>query len=190
MLLIMWAILIVTLPTQPNAVRLRIWRALKSLGCAALRDGAYLLPGEHASLLESLATEVREHGGSASVLTLSPRDESQRDEILAQFDRTEAYAQWLDAATALQLDLDHLGETEARRRQRGVADTLQTLRRIDYYPGAAAEQAESDLTTLRKALDARFSKGEPRAQSEDDIARLDRTKFLGKRWTTRARGAG
>ena len=88
----MWSILIVTLPTQPNAVRLRIWRALKALGCAALRDGAYLLPDEHASALESLAAEVQEHGGTASVLTLSPRDEAQRAEVLAQFDRTEAYA--------------------------------------------------------------------------------------------------
>ena len=51
----MWALLIVTLPTQPNAVRLRIWRSLKALGCAALRDGAYLLPNEQAAVLESLA---------------------------------------------------------------------------------------------------------------------------------------
>ena len=40
MLHIMWSILIVTLPTQPNAVRVRVWRALKDLGCAALRVGA------------------------------------------------------------------------------------------------------------------------------------------------------
>ena len=36
----MLAILILTLPTQPNAVRVRVWRALKTLGCGALRDGA------------------------------------------------------------------------------------------------------------------------------------------------------
>ena len=87
----MWSILIVTLPTQPNAVRLRIWRALKGLGCAALRDGAYLLPEENAASLEPLAAEVREHGGTASVMRLSPRDEAQRVEILAQFDRGELF---------------------------------------------------------------------------------------------------
>jgi hypothetical protein len=32
-----WSLLLVTLPTQPSAVRLRIWRALKALGCGALR---------------------------------------------------------------------------------------------------------------------------------------------------------
>ena len=184
----MWAILIVTLPTQPNAVRLRIWRSLKGLGCVALRDGAYLLPQAQAALLEALAAEVCAHGGMASVLTLSPRDAAQQQEVLAQFDRAQAYAQWRESAMALQGELDRLGETEARRRLRGVAEALQALRRIDYYPGAAAEQAQADLASLRHALDARFSRGEPRARPEEDgIARLDRARFQGKRWATRAR---
>lgn len=183
----MWSILIVTLPTQPNAVRLRIWRALKGLGCVALRDGAYLLPEENAALLEPLAAEVREHGGTASVMRLSPCDEAQRAEILAQFDRGEAYVQWRETVTALQSELDKLTETEARRKLRGVADALQALRRIDYYPGAAAEQADGDLLSLRRSFDSRFSKGEPQARQDDGIERLDIGKFLGKRWATRAR---
>ena len=69
----MWSILIVTLPSQPNAVRLRIWRALKTLGCAALRDGAYLLPQDQSAALDAIAAEVREHGGSASVMGLPGR---------------------------------------------------------------------------------------------------------------------
>ncbi len=183
----MWAVLFVTLPTQPNAVRLRIWRALKGLGCAALRDGAYLLPAEHAAVLETLAAEVREHGGTASVMTLAPRDDAQRAEVLAQFDRDEAYAQWRETATALQAEAQRLGETDARRRLRGIADALQALRRIDYYPGPAAEQAEADLVALRRALDARFSLGEPRPRADDGIARLDRARYQGRRWATRAR---
>jgi hypothetical protein len=183
----MWAILIVTLPTQPNAVRVRIWRALKALGCAALRDGAYLLPTDQQAVFEPLAEEVREHGGTAMVLTLSPRDDAQRDELLALFDRTDAYAQWRDTATALQAELDTLGETEARRRLRGVDDALQAVRRIDYYPGTAAEQAQGVLQALRQALDRRFSRGEPQASVEHGIERLDVRKFQGKRWATRPR---
>ena len=63
----MWSLLLVTLPTQPNAVRLRVWRALKALGCGALRDGAYLLPAEHEAQFEPIADEVRAHGGSATL---------------------------------------------------------------------------------------------------------------------------
>ena len=183
----MWAILILTLPTQPNAVRVRVWRALKTLGCAALRDGAYLLPSASAALFEPLAAEVHEHGGTAMVLTLAARDEAQRDELIALFDRSDAYAEWHQTAATLQAELTTLGETEARRRLRGVAESLQTLRRIDYYPGAAAEQAQSGLDSLRQALDARFSRGEPRAQAEHGIPLLDIRKFRGKRWATRAR---
>ena len=121
------------------------------------------------------------------VLKLSPSGDAQRDELLALFDRTEAYAQWRDTATALQSELTALGETEARRRLRAVSEGLQSLRRIDYYPGAAAEQAQSEFEALRQALDAQFSRGEPRAQAEHGIARLDARKFQGKRWATRAR---
>jgi len=183
----MLAILILTLPTQPNAVRVRVWRALKTLGCGALRDGAYLLPTEHAALFEPLAAEVREHGGTAMVLSLSPKDDAQRDELLALFDRTESYAQWRDTATALQSELPTLSETEARRRWRAVAEALHGLHRIDYFPGAAAEQARSELDALRQTLDARFSRGEPRPQLDHGIERLDARKFQGKRWATRAR---
>ena len=183
----MWAILIVTLPTQPNAVRLRVWRALKALGCVALRDGAYLLPLAQAGLLETLAAEVREHGGTASVLALSPRDEAQQAEVLARFDRTEAYVLWRATATALQGASSRLGETELRRRLRGVAEALEGLRRIDYYPGPAAAQAAADLLALRGAFDARFARGEPRSQPDDAMVRLDRARFQGRRWATRAR---
>ncbi len=187
----MLSLLIITLPTQPNAVRLRVWRALKALGCAALRDGAYLLPQAHGGLFEPLAAEVREHGGTAMVLALSPTDGAQAAELQALFDRTEAYVQWHDKAvqlqSELQVDLQVLGETEARRRWRLLSDALQTLRRIDYYPGAAAAQAQAEHDDLRLALEMRFSRGEPQALDDHGIGVLDARKFKGKRWATRAR---
>jgi hypothetical protein len=183
----MWNALFLTLPTQPNAVRLRIWRALKTLGCASLRDGVYLLPESRAGLFDPLVSEVRAHGGQAHVLELSARDEAMRTEVLALFDRAEGYGQWRSEAQALAAALPALEETDARRRWRGVADALQALRRIDYYPGAAADQAQAELDTLRQALDARFSRGEPTARAPHGIARLDARKFRRKRWATRAR---
>jgi hypothetical protein len=183
----MWAILVVTLPTQPNAVRLRIWRALKSLGCAALRDGAYLLPAAQARALDAVAAQVREHGGSASVLALAARDDLQRDQVLALFDRSDAYAQWREGADLLRSTLPALERAEAQRRLRAVADALSSLQRIDYYPGAAAAQAEADLAALRLAVERSFSRGEPSARASHGIARLDARKFRGRRWATRAR---
>jgi hypothetical protein len=183
----MWSILLMTLPTQPNAVRLRIWRALKGLGCAALRDGAYLLPQAHAGQFDALAAEIREHGGSASVMRLQARDAAQQHEVEALFDRSEAYAQWREQAASLEAELPSLNETEARRKWRIVSDGLSHLLSTDYYPGLAAQQAQLGLQALRQALDANFSKGEPVAKAAHGIARLQARQYQNKRWATRAR---
>ena len=159
----MWTLLLTTLPTQPSAVRLRVWRALKQLGCAALRDGAYLLPEAQAAAFEALAAEVQSHGGSASVLSLAARDAAQQQELLALFDRSAAYAEWRSSAQALQQDLPQLAEPEARKRWRIVADALAAVQRTDYLPGPAAAQAQQDMDRLRLAVQARYSKGEPRS---------------------------
>lgn len=183
----MFSMLLVTLPTQPSAVRVRVWRALKALGCAALRDGAYLLPEAQQALFEPLADEVREHGGSAMVLRLEATGEAQRAELLALFDRAEAYVAWRATADALHAELATLGEAVARRRWRGLAQALEEVQRTDYFPGEAALQAQATLADLRDALDAHYSKGEPRALPEHGIAPLDARQFQGKRWATRAR---
>lgn len=183
----MWTLLLLTLPTQPNAVRLRIWRSLKAMGCAALRDGAYVLPREQGNRFEPLCAEVREHGGNASVLDLAARDDTQRREIEALFDRSEAYAQWRTGLQTLQAEMDALSEVEARRRFRQITDALESLRAIDFYAGAAAAQADSDVLALRDALDSRYSRGEPKPKPTAGIERLKRSAFSGKRWATRAR---
>ena len=182
----MWSILLVTLPTQPNAVRLRIWRALKALGCAALRDGAYVLPLSEAPALEALAVEVRDNGGQASVLTLSPKDEAQKQDVLAQFDRAEAYAVWNESVKLAFSIFQTLPEAEARKRLRNITEALLAIKRIDYYPSDEAFKNDAMLTLLRQAFDTRFSKGEPHP-APGKIARLDAAKFQRKRWATRER---
>jgi len=183
----MFTLLLATLPTQPNAVRLRIWRNLKALGAAALRDGAYLLPADHVAAFDALAQEVTAHGGSASVLTLAPRDAAQSTEWLALFDRSTLYAEWRQNLEAARAELPALAETPARRRLRGVADALQALRTIDYFPGPAAAQAAADLDALRLVLERQLSPDEPQARTHTDIPTLEPRRFVGKRWATRAR---
>ncbi|MCL4748248.1 MAG: chromate resistance protein [Burkholderiaceae bacterium] len=183
----MWSLLLLTLPTQPNAVRVRVWRALKSLGCAALRDGAYLLPATHEKSFEPIAADVRENDGSAMVFALASRDAAQSDELVAMFDRGESYAQWHETAAGLRSALATITETEARRRLRAVAEALQVLGRIDYFPGTARQQAQSELDALRQSLETHFASGEPRSRAEHGIARLKPARFQRRRWATRAR---
>ena len=183
----MWTLLLLTLPSRPTALRLRLWRALKAEGCAALRDGAFLLPSARASAFETVATQAAAGGGQAALFELAARDAAQQQALLALFDRSPLYAQWRGGTlAALRKELPRLIENAAHRRLRTVAEALQAIRRIDDFAGPAADQAQSDFDALAAALDARFAPGEPRARRAA-VALLDRNKYRGRRWATRAR---
>nr|WP_240636184.1 chromate resistance protein ChrB domain-containing protein [Caldimonas tepidiphila] len=136
--------------------------------------------------MSKIADEVRSHNGSAWLLDLSGRSPEQEQELVALFDRTESYMEWHAVARALQHDLANLGETEARRQFRTVMEGLEAVERIDYFPGEARNMAREALGALRREIDSRFSKGEP-APAPGEIALLDRTRYIGKRWAIRAR---
>src|SRR5437773_9514772 len=74
-----WLMLIASLPTAQTAARMRLWRALKASGAAALRDGVYLLPVADgaAEALAAQADEVRAAGGEAWLLYAAPVDASE-----------------------------------------------------------------------------------------------------------------
>jgi hypothetical protein len=68
-----WFNLILALPSENATARTRIWRALRALGAASLRDGVWLLP-QRAELEPLLAAQVREadaSGGQAWLLRVA-----------------------------------------------------------------------------------------------------------------------
>jgi len=84
-------LLIVSLPTPSATARMRIWRALKALGCMALRDGAYLLPAgaDREQALQGLADECSREGGSAWLMAVQPRSADEADAYRQLFDRSD-----------------------------------------------------------------------------------------------------
>ena len=81
--------LFISLPTQGGSDRVRVWRALKALGCGTLRDGVYLLPDQpqHAASLEAVALDARGAGGTGDVHLLVTRDTEHEHALLQLFDR-------------------------------------------------------------------------------------------------------
>jgi hypothetical protein len=167
-----WLLLVASLPTKPAAARMRLWRGTKALGCAALRDGAWLLPGTaDATQLARLAREAIAAGGSAEVLTVTAQGE-QAARFTALFDRSTDYGRLLDGIQKA------LASPDAR-----VADALRrefkTIATTDFFPGEAKRQAEAALADL-----AAMAGGEPRAEA-GRIGRLDVADFQGRTWATR-----
>lgn len=185
----MWLLLILTLPSAPSAVRVRTWRALKAAGCAALRDGVYLLPErpDCAQVLAELAAAVQAAGGTATRLTLTARDAAQQAAFVALFDRSADYRSRLQDIGRARRALRRAAEPAARKLLSDLAQQVESVRRIDFFPTAVAAEAVAALDALRGELDARFSPGEPSARRGTAITRRDPADYRGRVWATRRR---
>ncbi|MBK7015011.1 MAG: chromate resistance protein [Sulfuritalea sp.] len=163
----------VSLPSRQGAGRMRIWRGLRALGCAALRDGVYLLPEtpSHATALAAMADEVVHSGGTADIYRLSGRDARQQAELPALFERGDEYAALLKAAAAAAPDDE--------KALRALRRELARIAAIDFFPGEAQRQARAALAALEAA-----SGGEPMARN-GAIRRLASADYQGRTWATR-----
>src|SRR5262245_2020782 len=93
-----WLMLILTIPGQQPALRVRTWRRLRALGVGALRDGVYIVPNrpDLREALDAQAREVSTAGGTAQLLDASLGD----GDFARLFDRREEYRAVTDAAKA------------------------------------------------------------------------------------------
>jgi hypothetical protein len=183
-----WLLLVISLPTSSATGRMRIWRALKALGCAALRDGAYLLPAApgRAEALRELGSECEREDGSAWLMTVIP-DSADDDAAYRQlFDRSEQYAELRKTWKAENRGLRTLSMTELTRLKRRLEKELDALRAIDFFPSEASVEAEAAWTDFSKRIDALLSPDEPH-ETAGKVPRLDPAAYRGRTWATRRR---
>jgi hypothetical protein len=140
-----WLLLIISLPSNSATARVRNWRALKSVGCAALRDGAYLLPYALASeqQLRELADETMREGGSAWLLAVDPQSNEDEAAYRSLFDRSVEYADLLRAFADARKALGGFTPQEINRVLRKLRREYEALRSIDYFPNDASAQADA-----------------------------------------------
>lgn len=165
--------LFITLSGQQAAGRMRIWRSLRALGCATLRDGVYLLPDTpgHAAALQQVMLEAQALHGTADLFALHARDEQQQQQLLALFDRSADYAQLLaNIANTQSADAKIL---------RSLRRELHDLIAIDFYPGEAQRQTEAALAALESA-----AQGEP-SNLAGKIHSLTLSDYQNRSWATR-----
>ena len=180
--------LFISLPTKASTGRMRVWRSVKALGCATLRDGVYLLPdsADSAAALDEAAAQSVEAGGSGEVYRLSGCDEAQEAALRALFDRGEEYAGIVEEIKGLGRSLASLDGAAAARKLQPLVRRFEQVARIDFFPGEAQRQTLSLLDDLRDALTRRLSPDEP-TPLQADIPRLERADYRGRVWATRAR---
>ena len=183
-----WLLLVISLPSSSASARMRIWRSLKALGCGALRDGAYLLPGRPAlrAQLAALADDTVREAGSAWLLDVMPRDDDEEARFRALFDRRQDFAALVEMLADAGAALAGLTAQDAARLLRKLRREVESLQAIDYFPGDAGIQAAQAWQAFAAQAEALLAAGEPRAV-EAAIARLDARDFQGRLWATRQR---
>src|SRR5215207_1030975 len=183
-----WLLLVISLPTSSATGRMRIWRALKALGCVALRDGAYLLPHGpgRGGALRQLGDECAREGGSAWLMTVTPVSADDDLAYRQLFDRSEQYADLRRSWKTESRGLRSLSMTELGRLRRRLQKDFDALRAIDFFPSEASTEAEVAWDDFGKRIDALLSPDEPH-QSDDRISRLDVADYQGRVWATRRR---
>ncbi len=183
-----WLLLILSLPTQNTAARMRIWRATKALGCGVLRDGVYVLPQNpaHREALEALAIESREAEGSAQVLEVPSKNDNESRVFTTLFDRTDDYARLMEEIRELKARVSKLDSSALRRAFKPLRRSFEAISSIDFFPGAAQAQTARALGELESAALAILSPDEPHAAA-GKIERLESSHYQGRIWATRKR---
>lgn len=181
-----WRLLVVSLPTSAATARMRLWRGVKALGAAALRDGVYLLPDLPGlqDALQALAGDAAGKDGRVWVLSVYATDMEQESSYRALFDRTSDYATWTQELATARAAIGDADEAELLRLARRYARSLEAIRRIDYFPDAASRRADAHWRDFHGAIDRLLSPGEPQG-ARGSIPRRDPGQYQGRHWATR-----
>ena len=184
-----WLLLLVNLSgLSASTPRVRVWRSLKELGAATLRDGVALMPAsdENRAHLERIASQVELDGGTAWLLELPAQYRETEERLRTAFDRSEVYQEIQSVLALLRSELPSLDEAGVRRRLRRVERDLEAVARIDFFPGDARTLAFENLNEIKDRANRRFSPQEP-VGTTGDIERLDRRHYQARLWATRRR---
>jgi hypothetical protein len=181
-----WLIFIVSLPTHNSAGRMRVWRALKALGCGVLRDGVYLLPHrpEFRQTLQLQAEDVVAGGGSAHILSLDSENRDQQTVFENLFDRSADYTKLVESIRQiLYLNLQPDDRGKLQKQLHRLRKAFEAIVLQDFFPGAAQEQAAVALEDLEQAA---LAQDEPHAV-QHRIERLQLKDYHKRIWATRQR---
>lgn len=178
-----WLLLVISLATENATARMRIWRNLKTLGCASLRDGVWLLPAQPATRdsLNKVAEDVHKANGEAWVLEVQP-DVLQAATFPSLFDRSADYTAFLDALAQCDLLSEDIMVT--RKLLKNFAKRFAAITESDYFPHALQTVARDRLSVAESIVQRRLSVTEPTFQT-GDVQRLNRADFQNRIWATR-----
>lgn len=182
----LWLLLVASLPTSGATARMRLWRAIKALGCVPLRDGAYLLPARdgHNEALSELAEQTNKDGGQGWVMNVTTRSERDETAFCALFDRAEEYFEFSSRLVDARKQLASQPMSDVAKAVKRLRKEWESLQRIDFFPNDASRRAVAAWSDFNDTANALLSPGEPHAAIRA-IPLLHTESYQGRTWATR-----
>jgi len=137
-----WLLLTYTLPSEPSARRVNIWRKLKRMGAVTIFDAVWALPETpwtHEQF-QWLAAEIQEMGGDAMFWKAQAELIGQEEVLIGQFQRQvdEKYLALLERMDRNQIDLA------------SAAHEYQQIRQNDYFQTDVGLRIRERILTVRE----------------------------------------
>ena len=163
---ITWLLLTYKVPPEPAAKRISVWRKLKGMGAIYLQNGVCLLPktDDHLRRLKMLANDIADAHGESVILETVGLDAGQEEKVVARFkgDRDDAYEEFIDKCddfereVAKEITANHYTYAELEENDvdlKKLQGWLTKIRKLDFYGGTRAAEAEERLKGCEAVLD-------------------------------------
>ncbi len=161
-----WLLLTYKVPAEPAKRRIALWRKLKGMGAIYLQSGVCLLPksDDHTRRLKILENEIHEMAGESVLLETVALDKSQEDKVMARFkaDRDEEYTEFIDKCHGFEMEIaketaaGHFTYAELEENDvdlKKLQTWLEKIRKLDFYTGTLAAEAQQRLRGCEALLD-------------------------------------
>jgi hypothetical protein len=179
-------LLIIALPTDNAAGRMRAWRAVKASGAAVLRDGVYLLP-EHGPCLaafDALIADIQTGGGATYLLHVN---NTAAVDYSSLFKRDAEYTALLADIAAARAGLAAVEKLSATfKKIAKLRKALAQLMAIDFFPNASQAQVQTALAELADWATRLMAPDEPHP-TRGLVPVLAIADYQHKIWATRSR---
>jgi hypothetical protein len=182
-----WLTLVLNLPVDDPAGRMKILRTLETLGAGVLRDGVYVLPESRDARrgFDRLVQGVERIGGRADLLTAETVDAAQTKRLRALFDRSARYSELVKTLDGMRAAYGVSDPTAISQVLAKLRRDFEQVRALDFFPSPLAPKADAMLAEgeaeVRKLM---FPEQAASAAPVGDT-RKSKRQYFRRAWATR-----
>jgi hypothetical protein len=184
-----WVVLVLSLPVDDPAGRMKILRTLEALGAGLLRDGVYVMPESRDARrgFERLAEQVDRIGGTADVLTAETADEPQTRRFRTLFDRSAGYSELIKTVDGMQAAFGVSDPTAIAKVLAKLRRDYEMVRALDFFTSPLAGKADRVLAESEAAVRRLMfpEDAAPQAAPAGGSRRKTRREYFRRAWATR-----